>query len=415
MRRGLLVGLVLTVPAVVPAVAGAGYQLYANARAGAVTPGPDGAVWFTENTGIGRITASGQVTSFAFPASVDPGSSSSIVKGPDGRLWFTATTTDDNYNTSGLIGAVTTGGAFSFYSVPSGAVPQAVAAGTDGRVWFTANGFDGVDHVDAITTGGDVTDYPLPTPGPTSSDLPPGVSGITSGPDGRLWFAETAAGKIGAITTAGSMVEYPLRSGAQPGQLATGPDGAIWFTDGSGIGRITTSGASSSFQPQNCSGCNDVNGIAAGADGRVWYTQNYYGDGSVVAMTPGGQVSRFKVPSLGNEVFFFADAITAGPDGRMWFSLAADSPGGIGAVTPDTVGGGRGPVTNNSGAACIVPKLRGKSLTSARHALTMAHCRLGKVTKRQNRRVHRGRVIKSRPGAGSHLSAGSKVSLVVAR
>jgi streptogramin lyase len=34
--------------------------------------------------------------------------------------------------------------------------------------------------------------------------------GITTGPDGALWFTEQNASKIGRITTAGVITEFPL-------------------------------------------------------------------------------------------------------------------------------------------------------------------------------------------------------------
>ena len=55
----------------------------------AITPGPDGSLWFTERTGnkIGRITPAGVITEFPIPtANSQP---YNIVTGPDGNLWFT--------------------------------------------------------------------------------------------------------------------------------------------------------------------------------------------------------------------------------------------------------------------------------------------------------------------------------------
>ena len=47
-----------------------------------------------------------------------------------------------------------------------------------------------------------ITEFPITTAG---SD--PG--GITAGPDGNLWFTEFGVGKIGRITTAGTVTEFP--------------------------------------------------------------------------------------------------------------------------------------------------------------------------------------------------------------
>ena len=54
-----------------------------------ITSGPDGNLWFTENTGnnIGRITPGGTVTEFPVPTSAS--GLTGITTGPDGNLWFT--------------------------------------------------------------------------------------------------------------------------------------------------------------------------------------------------------------------------------------------------------------------------------------------------------------------------------------
>jgi virginiamycin B lyase len=56
-----------------------------------ISPGPDGAIWFTNSTGdtVGRMTASGQMTFYTAPTISDP---SVITPGPDGNMWFTNNT-----------------------------------------------------------------------------------------------------------------------------------------------------------------------------------------------------------------------------------------------------------------------------------------------------------------------------------
>ncbi len=55
-----------------------------------------------------------------------------------------------------------------------------------------------------------------------------------SGPDGALWFTENnggAGGKIGRITTSGTITEYATTGLSGPYGIALGPDRAIWFTE----------------------------------------------------------------------------------------------------------------------------------------------------------------------------------------
>jgi virginiamycin B lyase len=49
--------------------------------------------------------------------------------------------------------------------------------------------------------------------------LPDGASGpygIAAGPDGALWFTEMRGGRIGRITTGGEVSAYPLPTGRKP-------------------------------------------------------------------------------------------------------------------------------------------------------------------------------------------------------
>jgi subtilase family serine protease len=64
--------------------------------------------------------------------------------------------------------------------------------------------------------------------------------------------------------------------------------------------------------------------------------------------------------------------------------------------------------------ACIVPKLKGKTLKAAKSALKKAHCKAGKVSKKFSK-VKKGHVISSKPGAGKHKPAGTKVNLAVSK
>jgi hypothetical protein len=63
---------------------------------------------------------------------------------------------------------------------------------------------------------------------------------------------------------------------------------------------------------------------------------------------------------------------------------------------------------------CIVPRLRGRTLTKAKALLARAHCSVGKVT-RVRSRVKRGVVIRQSPRAGLRRARGAKVALRVSR
>ena len=76
-----------------------------------------------------------------------------------------------------------------------------------------------------MTTDGVFIEHRIPT-----QDSRP--FGITTGPDGALWFTEDKGNKIGRITTAGVITEFPIpTANSGPSSITTGPDGALWFTE----------------------------------------------------------------------------------------------------------------------------------------------------------------------------------------
>ncbi len=155
-----------------------------------IIKGPDGNLWFTDNTSsqIGRMTPSGQITEFPLPNAnfndsffVPVG----IAAGPDDNLWFTEC---DSYGQGGCkIGRITPQGKVTEFPLPaSSAFNEAgsIIAGPDGNLWFTgcARSQDPCnDQIGRITPGGKITDFSVP-----SSDGP--IQAITAGPDGNLWF-----------------------------------------------------------------------------------------------------------------------------------------------------------------------------------------------------------------------------------
>jgi subtilisin family serine protease len=101
------------------------------------------------------------------------------------------------------------------------------------------------------------------------------------------------------------------------------------------------------------------------------------------------------------------------PASRTWTVLAPVGPGG-GSTTGGgggTTGGGGGSLTT---VKCKVPKLKGKTLSQARKALTKAHCALGKVTKPKKAK---GKLVvkSSSPAAGRTVDAGTKVKLTLTK
>ena len=231
----------------------------------AITPAPDGALWFTESQAdkIGRITTAGSVTEFQHHHRRL--GSIGITAGPDGALWFTETGTNS-------IGRITTAGSVTEFNLPTSDAVPGEHHGRPGRrplvhrrLAFTRAA--PTNKIGRITTSGTVTEFTVPT-------SYPGLTSITAGPDDALWFTETFGNKIGRISTGGSVTEFAVpTSNASPYGITAGPDGALWFTEtgANKIGRISTGGSVTELNgPTSNAG---LSGITLGPDGALWFTE----------------------------------------------------------------------------------------------------------------------------------------------
>jgi streptogramin lyase len=345
----------------------ANVTVYAGIDPGSITAGPDGALWFTNpgNNSIGRITTSGAITSYTDPSIQDP---TGITTGPDGALWFTNSDSIGRITTSGVItsytnpgirgpsaiiagpdgalwftdfdavGRITTAGAVTIYQENEGYSPSAITVGPDGALWVTSEGQNSApptpNVIFRMTTSGVVTNaYDVPEV-PTG-----GLYGITSGPDGALWFGAQSgsdSGLIGRMTTSGAFTFYTDSSGLTPDGITTGPDGALWFTDPDSnlIGRITTAGAITNYTDPSIIG---PSGIAVGSDGALWFanTGNEHQTGeqsqtSIGRINTSGTVTSYDGPGIETPY-----GIVSGPDGSLWFTNVSDN--SIGRITTSGV------------------------------------------------------------------------------
>jgi streptogramin lyase len=180
---------------------------------------------------------------------------------------------------------------------------------------------------------GQVTEFPIPG-GAASAP-----HGIAAGPDGNVWFTESAAPKIGKITPAGVITDFPVAGGTAPEDIAAGPNNTLWMVD---------KGANKLFKVDTTTGTSTVqtatvvspNGIAAGPDGDIWVANQ---GGTVQKVKPdgsndGGAITAVAVGNLQD--------IAKGPDNNMWVS---DFNGGLirittgGVATPINIGTTKNP------------------------------------------------------------------------
>jgi YD repeat-containing protein len=179
--------------------------------------------------------------------------------------------------------------------------PFGITSGPDGNLWFTN---PSTSKLGKITPSGATTEYTLPW-----GSFP---TGIASGPDGNVWFIDNISDKVGKITTSGVITEYALPAGSKPSGIVAGPDGNLWFSElGSGaVGKITTSGVITEYALPAGS---KPSGITEGADGNLWVIDR--GREKVEKVTTADVITEYALPS-GSQ----PEGITAGPDGNVWFT-----------------------------------------------------------------------------------------------
>ena len=237
--------------------------------------------------------------------------------------------------------------AFKEYPIATGSNASGITSGPDGNLWFTQAG---LSQIGRITTSGVITEYTLP--GTITFPI-----GITTGPvsDGALWFAGFGTSNIGRITTAGTFPTGPFAASAlsRPYGITLGPDGNLWFTEnfGSNIGRITTSGTVTvtEYLIPTTTPTPFPTGITSGSDGALWFTEN--GANKIGRIDPTTHIfTEYVIPTATSA----PQDITAGPDGALWFTeKSGEKIGRIttsGVITEYALAGGSGPYGITSGS-----------------------------------------------------------------
>jgi streptogramin lyase len=298
----------------------------------AITAGSDGALWFTDTKEIGRITTRGAV--IAFDISGVDRQIVDIVTGSDGALWFT-----EQNNPGDAIGRLTTSGSYTRYPVASVRDGlSGITVGPDGALWFAESNTDKIGRLDVSGSSSSITEYSIPTAKSVPLD-------ITAGPDGALWFVESAANQIGRLTTSGVFTEYAIPTAkSSPTDIVTGPDGALWFTEGAGnnLGRLTISGTFQEYSIPTLK--SQPAGLAVGPDGAIWFTESTANNvGRVVGMPPsvtGVPVNATEGQFFNGVAATFIDADPTATAGDFSATISwGDGNTSIGTITANGSGG----------------------------------------------------------------------------
>ncbi|MFD7975028.1 hydrolase [Streptomyces sp. NPDC059071] len=183
----------------------------------ALALGPDGTIWY-EHSADGRKVFS-RVDTKRGPARITRLNTQfavgAMTRGPDDAVWFTQREEYDAKEREG-IGRLTVDGKYRKWPLPAGSVPGALVSGPDQAVWFT-----GLGSINRLGTDGTLNRYPIP-----QATHP---SAIVAGPDGSLWF--TTDHRLGRLTTKGAMTLWPVPDAEELSTLVPLEDGSFWLAD----------------------------------------------------------------------------------------------------------------------------------------------------------------------------------------
>jgi uncharacterized protein (TIGR03437 family) len=210
---------------------------------------------------------------------------------------------------------------------------SSITAGPDGNLWFTETT---ANKIGRITPGGVVTEFPLPT-----ANSKPGT--IVAWADGNLWFSESNPARLARITPGGTITEFPFpASNVENFSLIAGKKGPLWaFASDGKIRAITINGrvTEQSFDPSG------VTATIVDNDGNLLIASNHFQPspcpqgcpsehGSIILLTPEG--SQIGITPAQNFVLPISiNGLAVGPDEKIWHSTwnRSTSPALMGSIT----------------------------------------------------------------------------------
>ena len=272
------------------------------------------------------------------------------------RVWFLENNSLAYYNS-------TAPGNITIEQTFPGGSPQYMTIDNKERIWITLLGTNQIVEYDPIGKTL-VNSYNVPVANAS-------LQGVTAGPDGTIWFAETTAKRIGHIipclTGSCNVTDYgppPSVEITFPIQLAVDRGGVVWFTDhgrgqfgsfnpSTGEWRVFGIGyCSESYNPDCPVGL--PNAISLDSNGMIWFSEHF-----------AGRVAKYD-PTTGSLTEYFVPATTIpyvwwmwpGPGNLVWFT--AFGLGDIGYVNaslpvPISIRAGVQPVKVEQGASQALP------------------------------------------------------------
>ena len=248
------------------------------------------------------------------------------------------------------------------HTFPNGS-PQFMTIDSAGRIWITLLGTNQIAEYDPI--GKTLVNlYNAPANGAS-------LQGITTAPDGSIWFTETTAGRLGRIspceTTSCSVTDYgppPNVHVTFPIQLAVYSDGTVWFTDhgssqfGSfnpsrGEWRVFGIGYCSETYNPDCA-VGFPNAISLDSDGKIWFSEHFAGRVAKYDQAT-GSLTEYYVPATTIPYIWW---MWPGPGDLVWFtSLGLGEIGYVNASlpVPIKIDAGQGTISVEQGTSQTIP------------------------------------------------------------
>lgn len=290
-----------------------GREWYLDDTPESIAYGPDQAVWFTYQYGLGRLGRRGKVKKWDRRDYV---SYDGIVSGHK-YLWATS----DN----GVVRLTPPTGQRRLFTYPQALAAGRPTIGPDRAIWFTASNYGAAGALPAsivrMTPGGRFTTYTLPTHGDHA------LGDVTAGPDDTLWFldlgyppTDTGTRAVWRATTYGQLNEFDLPLGTYPVAIASG-GGSVWVAEWQGkhsyVLRLSNTGVPIHRYRVGTTDpfLGGIAHIVPGRDRAMWFSDE--DNGVLGRIDFKGKVSKFEIDST---AAISPGDLAIAPNRRIWYS-----------------------------------------------------------------------------------------------
>jgi virginiamycin B lyase len=203
------------------------------------------------------VPAVAEVREFDVPAGSRP---HDVAPAPDGTVWYTA-------QGSGILGRLDpASGDIDEIPLGSGSRPHGVIIGPDGAPWITDGGLNAIVRVDPTSSQVDVFHLPARARGAN-------LNTATFDAVGALWFTGQA-GVYGRVLPNGTIETFDAPRGEGPYGITTTPDGGVYYASlaGNHMARIdTTTGEATVIEPPTAG--QGTRRVWSDSQGRIWSSQ----------------------------------------------------------------------------------------------------------------------------------------------